>query len=384
MDTLNKIEPSAGPFSPSSYGGAYPSTFTGMPPVSNFSPSQITPKKKKRKGLILSVCAGVLVLAFGIYSAAQMYIVSSSTKEEDYRSATAAFNRAPWLQLFFKKDYTYVYGMNEWTRGNYQESLRALNELPDEYEEVAAAKQQVSYDMGTAYIEAGKAEDALSVFGSLGNYKDSKEIVVLLKKYLAAPSLQDEISRYISYIQLGDFLDSAQKAQELQNTIIDLGFTAFENGNLSGAKRIFDIVLPNATLSDSDRETITYYSDSLRIWDSMTRINSYSDALPLLSQLEALDQKIYLSSIFASDEVLYYYFHGEWHSNSGGWFTYNSNTRIFDLTNIYLPYVSFSFQGGTFSTYEGGTDYLAYECIDYNTLKFTDLRNGRTYTFTRQ
>lgn len=384
LDALNKIEPSAGPFPPSSHGGVYPSTFTGMAPISNFSPSQIMPKKKKRKGLILSVCAGVLVLTFGIYTGAQIYIVSSATKEEDYHSATDAFNRAPWLQLVFKKDYTYVYGLNEWTRGNYQESLRALNELPDEYKEVTAAKQQVSYDMGKAYLEAGRPKEALKVFGSLGNYKDSENLCNKIKIYIDAPQINDKLSQFIAYAQLGDFLDAPQKASELTESLLDIGADSYYNENFSQAKIYFYAILEYASLSEGDRSKLSAYIDATNLALDFELDTHRATPWSSLSVLQQMDSSIDIAPVVLSVSAIDYFLHGDWYSSGGGWFTYNINDHIFDFTDINLPYDTYYFSGGTFSRVSNGKDILSYDYIDYNTLKFTDLRNGRTYTFTRQ
>ena len=117
----------------------------------------------------------------------------------------------------------------------------------------AEREQQEMYERATASLESENYADALHLFESLGDYKDSEEKAEEVRDAISPEwTLYQRASKELSsgdntkalkhFESLGDYKDSAEKANEAREAIYQKAVSAFDAGKYSTAAGMFETV----------------------------------------------------------------------------------------------------------------------------------------------
>lgn len=333
---------------PAAYG-AYPAQ-QGYPQYSGVAAQP--PKKKSKAGLLVAgIIVVVLLLAVTVYSLVQGSRMDSGFEEGKYEQVVSAANATPWLKLFKKQEYQYAQARLLADEGEYEESIALLQGL-GEFEDSQDFIQEVKYRQAVELMESGKLQESAEILDEIYGYEDSADLFESLEIYMAAEEIEDPLARYLAYLSLGDFLDSAQKAEAAIKSVYDAGMELYNAEDFLNAAMYFK----QATgYQDAD-----LYLEACNIYLEAGLSYTDSQLRDLYAQLSALssDSDIDLSNIFLSDDFLLYYLEGSWNSADGG--------GEFEL-NLYYGYY--------FSNYDiTGTKY-------FNTKSILDVDDSTVVTF---
>lgn len=381
------------------------------PPV---PPPPGKPKKKKKTGLIIAIVA-VVVVALGVggffgLTAMERGKVDSAFTEGRYADVISSLDG--FFGGFIKSDYQqhyeysqarllltenktddalkildklgkfedseelanatrYSVAEGQLAAGSLDEALAGFKELGD-YEDSPERVKEVRYQQAMDLLGSQSFEEAIAIFEELGDYEDSAYYLENVWAYIDAAELTDALQRFQAYTDLGDFFDSAQKAEEAGAELYEEALALYQNEELDEAQTKFQ---PLGGFKDAD-----YYIEACNIYKEAS--NTSGDGVrALLPRLQELSSSIDVGPVAMSSAVFMYYVEGYWQSSDGGSFEVTSTTYEFsdyEITGSYL------FLAGVMSPYGTPSDrpWIYFEYISYNEITL-QVEDGTVHTFTR-
>ena len=313
-------------------GGAAPAPAHPAP-----LPAQEKPKKRRRRKWVAAAVAAVVLavpVGFGIYTWRQADALETAVSYGQYGQAQAAYRRAPWLRLL------------------------------DE--------QRAAYVDAQTLMAQGELEQAKKAFLALEDYLDSSELEQNLAHYLSAEAMTVTYYRYWNFFNLGDFLDSREKALACLPDLYDTAIQQYEAGIYTSTAQYFETLMEYPGYEDAE-----LYKIACEIYEEIdNRPSGTAYTAEISNTLRALEQYIDIKNIATFD--MWAFLHGEWYANSG---YYLEATEEYFSTNLNIPDGRYYFQKTGMKNTNDGQYYVTWEYVNFDTLYVTV--NGRSEYYYR-
>ena len=213
-------------------------------------------KHRSKKFKIVFAVITVFVLAV-VYFGGNLLLAYTSMKKQDFKSADAYLGNTLFLGGIFKDMRAYIDAGVLLTDKNYDGAAAAFQAMPG-YEKASELSQEAQYQKAASLASNGKFDDAIAVYKSLGDYRDS------------ATMIYNTLFRKGSYLLTNDH--AYTDALAIFNELINAGF--------SQAK---------------DMISETYYQwgndylnqqDYANAYKTLSQLQKYKDSEKLLGQLK--------------------------------------------------------------------------------------------------
>lgn len=340
---------------PTAYGMQQPAT---APPAK---------KKKPKKGLLIAAIIVVVLLVAGVvYTLVQSNRIDQAYASGDYATVVSTADMTPWLKGSKQQMYDYARAQLLLQEGNLEESLEIFEGLGD-YENSPRIVQTIKYDLANKLLDEGKINEALALFKEIRGYQDTNSIISDIELYLSAEETESALEKYDIYMSLGDFLDSAEKAEALGSEVYEEAIERYKAGDFSTAGTYFTAL--------GDYENAALYAEACSIYDAASLSGGNSS---YLARLRELSQTIDVGGILTSNKFFTDWLIGTWYTSSGSMFQMKANSFIFTLMN----------GGGSYyfrnsAMYDSNYNLIAtFTYVSYNEMIIT-MASGAEHHFTR-
>ena len=211
-------------------------------------------------------------------------------KQEWFEAESILLNLRGWsdvdstLELLWRK-----IGDNALTKKNYDQAIAYYNKLPARSEDIEAklttAIQGKNYTEGLSALASGKLDNALEKFTAAGEFEDSAAQAAQITAYQQAGSYLSE-EKYQEaraiYLQLGDYLQSAEKLESCNATIYGEATELKANGDYAKANELFVLISGYADSTDIASQFKTDYQAAA----DLLKEGSYDDAYVAFTALK--------------------------------------------------------------------------------------------------
>ncbi len=357
------------------YAGAQGSGM-GMQPGMGM-PGQMPPQKKKSKiGLWIGLgAAALVVIALGVYTLVMSSSANSSFEATEYSDVVHTMDMAPWLKVFQGERYEYSQAQMLYEEGKIEEAIEKFEAL-GAYEDSAELANKIKYDYAIELMEDGAYDKSLTLLGELGSYKDSAELRANLSLYMDALEM-DDMAAFDAFTELGDFLDSADRAYEIAGAVYDDAMDLYLEGDFSAAKKQFDKL---GDFKDAD-----LYSEAIGIWQNVNTMTTNAELMGYRDQLEVLSDSIDVGPLLMSNELFEIFLDGSWYELLGSaWFELDLSARMFGMDYMGSAAASYQFrdQGFWTSGSAASPDYVV-TFVSFDAIIITDTRTDMIYLMFR-
>ncbi len=325
--------------------------------------------KKQNKKKMVAICIGLVVCMVLGYTLWQGQKAQTALEEGAYSEVVSSLNYAPWLRLTRNDSYLYASAQQLWEQGNYEEAQALFVEIPD-YADSAQMVQEIQYDKGLLLVEALLLDEAKLVFDSLQGLEDSAEQSARITAYQQAEMLEDPTMRYTAFLELGEYANSAQRAQEAAAEVYALAKTNYEADNLAEAARLFGVI--------GNYQDAAVYKQLCDLWQVAS--DEAAENRAALTAVMAYGDVANLEPVVMSDRFFMIFLEGNWTSaNGGGEMSFEEDAFRAPLLNVAGNTWTFD----TRSIHNEGATAAVFDYISPNEITMTVSDTGETFTYQR-
>ncbi len=330
------------------------------------------PKKKGARRAVLVICLLLLLAALGVggffgYRALQANNLKTAWEAGDYAAVVSQVEAAPHLLEANQQAWQYSRARLLEQDGDVNGALALYDELGN-FEDSIERARALRYAEATKALEGGDLSRATGLYTQLGNYKDSAQILEQLRLYQEAARIESPAERYLAYLDMDGFLDSAEKAEAAATEAYDIAMQDYEDSFFYLAVEGFE------TLGDY-REAAAYL-EMINVWIAT------SDAETAVDGIAPYAESLNAGPLLMSDFCFHDWLEGNWSSADGG--------GRFNLDATTFQFTAFDHRGTyTIATPDMVPANLAdgptfhFEYVSYNEIAVTPSNDGGTYHFTR-
>lgn len=254
--------------------------------------------KKKRRRPVLVAVSIVLAVAillgggFGGFTWWQSDKVQQAADAGAYAEVIERLDGTPWLQEGYDQEYRYSQAMLAWQSGEREQSLALLQGLPG-FRNADEDQKAIRYEIMETHLQAYELEECKAILEGLGEYRDGKQILQQIEDYQEAEKEPHLPTQYQQYVDLGVFLDSAEKAQEIQDEMLSSAMIDYNTRNFGSALEFF-MVLEKSNVEDAGyyRQACQLYVDSAAEYNRENANPSAQRDAALFNRMEELSQHI--------------------------------------------------------------------------------------------
>ena len=316
--------------------------------------------------IILSILGIASYFGYGIYQSNQL---EKAYNNEDYAATVAILNNNKKLKEKEQKIYTYAQAKLLMEADKTEEALPLFETLGD-YKDSQDIINTEKYNLAKSKMDAGELEASVPLFKELGEYSDSAEMATKIEQYIAARSNPDLIGQFQGYKSIGDFLDSAAHVEELAATVYATGVELYVNRNFEAAITYFENV--------PEREQAAVYLEASQIW--MNASDIAVENLASLPRLIELSGTADVGPVVMSNRFFMAYLRGSWNSPDGGG-TLTLTETDFGFSNFYFGGGNHLFSNGQILS--GDKVLASFEYFSYNEVRVTFPETGAVHIFQR-
>lgn len=307
-------------------------------------PSAVGQKRPVRKGVrIAAILLAVVMLAgagLGIYSGVQSIRLTEAVAARDHARIVETMDRAPWL------------------RGRHA--------------------GQYDYSRAMLLLQEGKLDESAELFAALGDFEDSAQIGGQIEAYRRAEVKPTVLAQFETFRELGEFLDSRERAQALVEEVYVEGLELYAQANYPAALKRFEAV------EEYERNAVPY--KNLCAVAQQVPGMAEEEKLPVSRQIADYERQygIDVESLLMSDELIEYLLHGTWYTDGGEEFIFDAIDCIYIFTGPTLPeHQVYYIQQSRFIGGADGQTYVTIEYISCDELILHFVQEGDTYTLYR-
>lgn len=321
--------------------------------------------------IALGAVAGIvaLVLLLLVFVVVQKARANTAFENGEYAQVISIAKNTPWLSGVFEDEITYSQAMLLKQEGKYEASIYELEQMNGFFNSEQEIKD-AKYSLAFQWMRNEQYDNAIALLEEITDYKDSGKVVEKLKTYVGAEAQTSILEKYRAYLNLGDFLNSPQKVEELRISVYHAGLSRYREGQYEEAVLYF--------LEVEDVEEAALYLEACRIYSEAGPNASLNGAY--LQRLKELSGTIDVGNILMGRQFFTLFLQGEWVStNGGGTMIITQEGHTFDVLpfsgNYYLV------DGEMRPAPQADAD-AKFTYIGYNEVSLTVV-GGLNYTFKR-
>ncbi len=288
----------------------------------------------------------------------------------EYNEVVSSINQTPWLRATRNEAYHYAKAQQLWEEGLFEEAQEIFVELSD-YADSAVLVQEIQYDKGLALANNLQLEEAKLVFDSLGAFSDSSAQSANIVAYQQASAQEDAGSKYMAFLELGDYLNSEQLAKEASAQVYEQAKISYTTSNFEQASQQFGLVM-------AEQDAVVY-KQLCDLW--VVASDEAAENREALMAIMAYGDVANIEPVVMSDKFFMIFLEGNWVSSNGGG-EMNFETDSFRAPLLNVAGEDWTFDAQTIHNANGVE--AVFEYISPNEISMTISDTGENYVYQRQ